>query len=403
MNRPYLNKKTYLVDFSVFTDFRPEWTVSAEEWAKRARKWFNMECDNINFTRRVLERSGIGPCTHFPPGIAMFPPDLSISSARYEAEIVMFGCINQLLQRNNIQPKEIDILVVNCSLFNPTPSLAAMIINNYKLRSDIVVYNLAGMGCSASPIAIDLASDLLRVSNKKHPLAIVVSMENITQNIYMGHERAMMVANSLFRMGGAAILLSRDSCSIGKRPAPRYKLTNLVRIHMGANTNAYTCVFQDIDKENKLGVRLDKSLMKIAAKCLEKNISILAPQILPLHEKLRYVYKYILRLIAIKRNPELKSQLPMVVPDFTTAAQHMCIHAGGRAVIDAIQKALNLSDVYVKPSRDVLYKYGNTSSSSIWYEFHEIETTRKIKKGEKVWQVALGSGFKVNSLVWQKL
>uniref|UniRef100_A0A0A9YKC4 3-ketoacyl-CoA synthase 1 n=1 Tax=Lygus hesperus TaxID=30085 RepID=A0A0A9YKC4_LYGHE len=290
-NRPYINKKIYLVDFSVFTDFRPEWTVSAEEWAKRARKWFNMDCDNITFTRRVLERSGIGPCTHFPPGIAMFPPDLSISSARYEAEIVMFGCIDQLLKRNNIKPKEIDILVVNCSLFNPTPSLAAMIINNYKLRSDITVYNLAGMGCSASPIAIDLASDLLRVSNRKHPLAIVISMENITQNIYMGSERAMMVANSLFRMGGAAILLSRDGYAIGKRPAPRYKLTNLVRIHMGADTNAYTCVFQDIDKENKLGVRLDKSLMKIAARCLEKNLSLLAPQILPLTEKIRYIFR----------------------------------------------------------------------------------------------------------------
>ena len=43
-----------------------------------------------------------------------------------------------------VQPKEIDFLVVNCSLFNPTPSLSALVVNQFKLRSDIVSYNLSG-------------------------------------------------------------------------------------------------------------------------------------------------------------------------------------------------------------------------------------------------------------------
>jgi 3-ketoacyl-CoA synthase len=32
-----------------------------------------------------------------------------------------------------VKPKEIGILIVNCSLFNPTPSLAAMVINHFKV------------------------------------------------------------------------------------------------------------------------------------------------------------------------------------------------------------------------------------------------------------------------------
>ncbi len=78
------------------------------------------------------------------------------------------------------RPIQIGILVVNCSLFNPTPSLSAMIINKFKMRSNILSYNLAGMGCSASPISIDLAKQLLQL----HPstYALVVSTENITQN-----------------------------------------------------------------------------------------------------------------------------------------------------------------------------------------------------------------------------
>ena len=60
---------------------------------------------------------------------------------------------------------QIDILVVNCSLFNPTPSLSAMIINHFKMRSNIVSYNLAGMGCSAGVIAINMAKELLQVES----------------------------------------------------------------------------------------------------------------------------------------------------------------------------------------------------------------------------------------------
>lgn len=75
---------------------------------------------------------------------------------------------------------QIGILVVNCSLFNPTPSLSAMIINHFKLRSNIVSYNLSGMGCSAGIIAIDCARQMLQLYPGQY--ALVCSTENITQN-----------------------------------------------------------------------------------------------------------------------------------------------------------------------------------------------------------------------------
>ncbi|KAG6476722.1 hypothetical protein ZIOFF_065969 [Zingiber officinale] len=43
-------------------------------------------------------------------------------------------------------PKDVG---VNCSLFNPTPSLVAMVVNSYKMRGNILSCNLGGMGCSA--------------------------------------------------------------------------------------------------------------------------------------------------------------------------------------------------------------------------------------------------------------
>ena len=76
----------------------------------------------------------------------------------------MFGAIDDLLQKTGVKPKDIGILIVNCSLFNPTPSLSAMVVNHYKLRGNIISYNLGGMGCSAGLISIDLAKHLLQVS-----------------------------------------------------------------------------------------------------------------------------------------------------------------------------------------------------------------------------------------------
>ena len=60
-----------------------------------------------------------------------------------------------------------------------TPSLSAMIVNHFKMRDDLISYNLAGMGCSAGVIAIGLAERLLR--NEPGKYALVVSTENVTQ------------------------------------------------------------------------------------------------------------------------------------------------------------------------------------------------------------------------------
>lgn len=114
--------------------------------------------------------------------------------------------------------------MTNCSLFCPTPSLAAMIINHFKMRSNVEAFNLGeaaagwrqavqvlgahaaacamplllpslerhvdhstishrsrcsaastcagGMGCSAGILAVDLAQKLLRVSRAAVPAGV---------------------------------------------------------------------------------------------------------------------------------------------------------------------------------------------------------------------------------------
>ncbi|KAA8535038.1 hypothetical protein F0562_030041 [Nyssa sinensis] len=380
----------YLVDFSCYKPDEPR-RCTKKKFMDQSRIIDTFTEENLEFQRKILERSGLGDSTYLPEAVLNVPPNPSMKEARKEAEAVMFGAIDELLAKTSVKPKDIGILVVNCSLFNPTPSLSAMIINHYKLRGNIASYNLGGMGCSAGLISIDLAKNLLQVHPNSY--ALVVSMENITLNWYFGNDRSKLVSNCLFRMGGAAIILS-NKCS--ERRRSKYRLVDTVRTHKGADDKCFSCITQEEDSNGKIGVSLSKELMAVAGVALKTNITTLGPLVLPMSEQLLFFATLVGRKL-------FKMKVKPYIPDFKLAFEHFCIHAGGRAVLDELEKNLQLSDWHMEPSRMTLYRFGNTSSSSLWYELAYTEAKGRVKKGDRLWQIAFGSGFKCNSAVWKAL
>ncbi|KAK4773224.1 hypothetical protein SAY87_028243 [Trapa incisa] len=387
MSRP---SSVYLVDFSCYKP-DPARKCTREMFIERSSLTGSFTDENLAFQRKILERSGLGQDTYLPEAVMRVPPNPCMDEARKEAETVMFGAIDNLLEKTGVRVKDIGILVVNCSLFNPTPSLSAMIVNHYKLRGNILSYNLGGMGCSAGLISIDLAKHLLQANPSSY--ALVVSMENITLNWYFGNDRSMLVSNCLFRMGGAAILLSNRRSDRGQS---KYQLVQTVRTHKGSEDRSYACVFQKEDEKSGVGVSLSKDLMAVAGEALKANITTLGPLVLPLSEQLLFALTLAARKV-------LKMNIRPYIPDFKLAFEHFCIHAGGRAVLDELEKNLELTEWHMEPSRMTLFRFGNTSSSSLWYELAYAEAKGRIRKGDRTWQIAFGSGFKCNSAVWKAL
>uniref|UniRef100_A0A0E0HIL6 3-ketoacyl-CoA synthase n=1 Tax=Oryza nivara TaxID=4536 RepID=A0A0E0HIL6_ORYNI len=382
-------RPVYLVDFACYKP-PDKLKVRFDEFLHHS-KLCGFSDDCLEFQRKILERSGLSEETYVPEAMHLIPPEPTMANARAEAESVMFGALDKLFKFTGVKPKDVGVLVVNCSLFNPTPSLSAMIVNKYKLRGNIKSFNLGGMGCSAGVIAVDLARDMLQVHRNTY--AVVVSTENITQNWYFGNRKSMLIPNCLFRVGGAAVLLSNRGAD---RRRAKYALKHVVRTHKGADNKAFNCVYQEQDDEGKTGVSLSKDLMAIAGGALKTNITTLGPLVLPFSEQLLFFATLVAKKL-------FNAKIKPYIPDFKLAFEHFCIHAGGRAVIDELEKNLQLQPVHVEASRMTLHRFGNTSSSSIWYELAYMEAKGRVRRGHRIWQIAFGSGFKCNSAVWHAL
>ncbi|CAM0955836.1 unnamed protein product [Alopecurus aequalis] len=391
MNRP---RAVYLMDYACFLP-PPSWRFPASTFVEHGHHMPFFDGPSVRFMERTFDRSGLGNDTSLPPAEQCIPPCINLDKCRGEAELVVFSAIDDLFAKTGTTPNLIDVVVINCSVFAPVPSLADMIVHRYGLRSDVRSVNLSGMGCSAGVISAGLAAGLLQAM-PHGSRALVVSTETITPNFYVGKERAMQLSNVLFRVGGAAALLSTS------RDKARFRLAHLLRTTTaGAHEGSYGCIFQEEDAEGNIGVNLSKELLSVAGNALKANITALGPLVLPLSEQLRFLWSLFVPSNVQIVKGKWKWIFEPRVPDFLTAIDHFCIHSGGRAVIDKVQHSLGLSDVHVEPSRMALHRFGNTSSSSVWYELAYIEAKGRMRKDDRVWMIGFGSGFKCNSAVWE--
>lgn len=250
-------RKVYLMDFKCYQP-PAHHRVTATTLAEHMELIGTWSQQSMDFQNKMIQRSGIGNHTCLPEGMHKFPMDHSLSATIHEIHTVFFQIVHNLLTENNVHPRAIDVIVTNCSLTSPTPSLASMVVNRFGFRSNVKAYNLSGMGCSAGILALHLARDVLNVHGNS--LVLILSMESVAANFYKGDTKSMLLSNCLFRMGGAGALLSNRPRD---RPRAKYELAHIVRTHLGANNDAYDCVMQQHDAKGHTGVALSRLITQV--------------------------------------------------------------------------------------------------------------------------------------------
>ncbi|CAJ1977731.1 unnamed protein product [Sphenostylis stenocarpa] len=101
---------------------------------------------------------------------------------------------------------------------------------------NIKPFNLAGMGCSASVVAIDMVQQLFKAY--KNSVGIVVSTEDLGAHWYCGRDKKMMLSNCLFRYGGCSMMFTNKPSLKGRAIL---KLKHMERTQYGADDEAYNC------------------------------------------------------------------------------------------------------------------------------------------------------------------
>ncbi|WOL02985.1 hypothetical protein Cni_G11705 [Canna indica] len=345
------------------------------------------------FMRAIYSKSGLGDETYAPPFLSRSDNvEAKYECAIQEAEEGMFTSVQHLLAKTDVDPSCITVLIAACSMFTPSPSFTSMLVQRFNFPPSVKTFNLSGMGCSAATTSFDLASRLLR---RRVGNALIVVTESTSLNWYHGDNRHMLVTNCIFRLGTAAALVTSDPA---RRPQAKMELVQTLRTHHGADDASYNAAIQMEDEDGNVGVALTKDLVRVAGAGLKSHITRLAPRVLPVSEMARYACE-VARAWAAAGDRKKAAQ----VPDFTRAFEHMCIHAGGKAVIDAVGRLMKFSEEVVEPARMCLHRFGNTSSSLVLYELAYFEAKGRIRRGDRVWMLAFGTGFKACSVVWRAL
>ena len=101
-------------------------------------------------TLLLCHSTGLGDDTAVCPAIQSGDASqLGIEAARFEFGATCFPTISALLEKAGVSPRQVDYVITNSSLFNPTPSLSASIINHFKMGKNTFGYRFGGMGCYA--------------------------------------------------------------------------------------------------------------------------------------------------------------------------------------------------------------------------------------------------------------
>lgn len=256
------------------------------------------------------------------------------------------------LQRlfSQVDPLDITHLIVTSCTGLYAPGLDIEIQRHFKMRPSLERTFIGFMGCFAAFNALKVAAStiLARPSSK----VLVVNLELCTLHLREGASLEEMLGFLQFGDGCAVSLLSADSLGL--------------RID-GWNSHLLP------DGQDQIQWQMGDS-------GFEMKLALGLPTTLGRH--LPEVAK---QLFEARRQDDIA---------------HWAVHPGGRSILDVVEEKLSLSELQIKPSQEVLRRYGNMSSATIMFVLKEI-ISDQVRGGAGL-ALGFGPGLTVESLFFHK-
>ncbi|MCX2474753.1 type III polyketide synthase [Pedobacter sp. MC2016-05] len=275
----------------------------------------------------------------------------------YVREGIKLGsqCIKNALEKAAWQPEDLDyIITVSCTGIM-IPSLDAYLINNLKLRQDIVRLPVTEMGCAAGVSGMIYAKNFLKSNPGKR--AAVVAVESPTSTFLLNDfSMANIVSAAIFGDGAACVLLSSNENDEG----PKILAEEMYHFY---------------DAEEMMGFKLTNSGLQMV-------LDIEVPETIAAH------FPEIIHPFLAKNNLEIKD------------IDHLIFHPGGKKIIQVVEALFSELGKNINETKEVLRLYGNMSSATVLYVL-ERYLDKQPAAGENGIMLSFGPGFSAQRILLQ--
>ena len=242
---------------------------------------------------------------------------------------------------------EIDAVVVSTCTGYVCPGLSGYVVERLGLRADVQAFDLVGQGCAAALPNFQLGRSLLASGTAKHVLSVCVEVSSAA--MYLDNDPGVLISACLFGDGAGAAVLSQE-------PRP------------GARELEWK------DSASLIEPRQRKALMFEQKEGMLRNI--------------------------------LTREVPALAADYAARVlgtvlgraglnsgdiDAWILHAGGRDVLQALEKKFEVAHEDFRYSASVLREYGNLSSAFVYFVLQA--ALADDAPGGWWWLSSFGAGF----------
>ena len=329
----------------------PQFTRNTSEILPFITNW--LEGQEPRFKRKVLkifEGAGVDRRYSIMDPIEVFTnPSFEGRNDIYVAAIKNLGrqCLIKALDKAGWIPTDIDFIITESCTGIMIPSVDAYLINDLKMRQDIVRLPVTEMGCAAGFSGIIYANNFLKANPGKR--AAVVAVESPTATFQLeDFSMVNIVSAAIFGDGAACALLSSNEEDRG------------VKILLEEMYHFY-------DATDMMGFKLVNSGLQMI---LDKNV----PQRIADH------FPAIVHPFLEKANKNIAD------------VDHLIFHPGGRKIVQIVEELFGSLGKNIDDTKEVLKLYGNMSSATVLYVLERF-MDQNLPKGDLGLMLSFGPGF----------